>query len=257
MKISAKERKIFSMKRKILSVLLITTMVLSVLSGCSNDDESNSGTSSSDAIYGEVSAIDDSSITIKVGTMNMEKRGNGEKPSDGETMSQMKMPDANGANRSSLIELTGETKEIKFADGVVAREQKMGGFGRGNKGNPGEIPTREDGEILEMPSGEEGSRPKMPSSEGGTMPEMPTGEDGSMQGRPEDGNGQGDFSQMATKIELSDISVGDIVAITLDDDGNAKDILVMSMDEPTEQPSKTSGSDSAQANNDYKIEEAA
>lgn len=190
------------MKRKILAVLLMITMVFFVLSGCSKDNESSSGASDSDTIYGEVSAIDDGSITIKVGTMNMEKR-DGEKPSEGESMSEMETPgegetpDMSNREVSSIIELTGETKEIKFADSIVAREQKMGGFGRGGIGGFREMPTGEDGSMPERPSGEE----------------------------------QGGFSQMATKIELSDVSVGDIVAITLDEDGNAKDILVYSFDD--------------------------
>lgn len=236
------------MKRKILAVLLMIAMVFLVLSGCSKDNESSSGASDSDTIYGEVSAIDDGSITIKVGTMNMEKR-DGEKPSEGESMSEMETPgegetpDMSNREVSSIIELTGETKEIKFADSIVAREQKMGGFGRGGMGGFKEMPTGEDGETMKIPSGENDERPEVPTDENGEMPEfpsgengqgappeMPTGEDGSMLERPS-GEEQGGFSQMAAKIELSDVSVGDIVAITLDEDGNAKDILVYSFEE--------------------------
>ena len=89
----------------------------------------------------------------------------------------------------------------------------------------------------------------------GTMKEMgqpggngqgQTGGDGQNGGVPEkpDGNGQG---AEAEEISLSDIQEGDIVSITLDEDGNAASITVMSM----EMSGQSQGVDSYTAVNEY------
>ena len=89
----------------------------------------------------------------------------------------------------------------------------------------------------------------------GTMKEMgqpggngqgQTGGDGQNGGVPEkpDGDGQG---AEAEEISLSDIQEGDIVSITLDEDGNAASITVMSM----EMSGQSQGVDSYTAVNEY------
>ena len=67
------------------------------------------------------------------------------------------------------------------------------------------------------------------TKQSGGMQQGQTGGDGQNGGVPEkpDGNGQG---AEAEEISLSDIQEGDIVSITLDEDGNAASITVMSME---------------------------
>lgn len=205
------------MKHKILTVVLMGAMAMPILSGCSKDNEIKNAARVPDnnAIYGEVSVISDDSITIKVGTMNMERK--------------------DGFDASSMIELTGEEKEIKITDDTVVKSQQMGGLVRGNMGNPSEMPSGEDGSMPEMHNGgnNQETPPEMPSGEDGQgiPPEMPSGEDGFM---PE-GEGQGGFGQMAKEIDLEDVLEGDIVSIILDDDGNAKEIIVMVSKESEEE----------------------
>ena len=84
------------------------------------------------------------------------------------------------------------------------------------------------------------------TKQSGGMQQGQTGGDGQNGGVPEkpDGDGQG---AEAEKISLSDIQEGDIVSITLDEDGNAASITVMSM----EMSGQSQGVDSYTAVNEY------
>ena len=84
------------------------------------------------------------------------------------------------------------------------------------------------------------------TKQSGGMQQGQTGGDGQNGGVPEkpDGNGQG---AEAEEISLSDIQEGDIVSITLDEDGNAASITVMSM----EMSGQSQGVDSYTAVNEY------
>lgn len=118
----------------------------------------------------------------------------------------------------SMLDLTGEEQEITVTDSTVITKQTMGG----GQGAPG-------GEAPEKPEGE-----------------VPDG-----QGAP-DGTGQ------TEEITLDDIKEGDVVAITLDDDGNAATITVQSMDMgggQGEPGGQASGVDSYDAANEYSSDE--
>ena len=84
------------------------------------------------------------------------------------------------------------------------------------------------------------------TKQSGGMQQGQTGGDGQNGGVPEkpDGDGQG---AEAEEISLSDIQEGDIVSITLDEDGNAASITVMSM----EMSGQSQGVDSYTAVNEY------
>ena len=84
------------------------------------------------------------------------------------------------------------------------------------------------------------------TKQSGGMQQGQTGGDGQNGGVPEkpDGNGQG---AEAEEISLSDIQEGDIVSITLDEDGNAASITVMSM----EMSGQSQGVDSYTAVTEY------
>lgn len=84
------------------------------------------------------------------------------------------------------------------------------------------------------------------TKQSGGMQQGQTGGDGQNGGVPEkpDGDGQG---AEAEEISLSDIQEGDIVSITLDEDGNAASVTVMSM----EMSGQSQGVDSYTAVNEY------
>ena len=135
-----------------------------------------------------------------------------------------------------MLDLTGEEQEITVTDSTVITKQTMGG----GQGAPG-------GEALEKPDGESSDSDNTDSE----APEKPEGEAPDGQGAP-DGAGQ------TEEITLDDIKEGDVVAITLDDDGNAATITVQSMDMGGGQGGpggQASGVDSYDAANEYSSDE--
>ena len=175
-------------------------------------------------ILGEVKSVEDGKITIAIGTRK-EMGQPGEQPQGGE----------NG-EASSMLDLTGEEQEITVTDSTVITKQSMGG----GQGAP-------DGEAPEKPDGEASDSDNTDSE----APEKPEGEAPDGQGAP-DGAGQ------TEEITLDDIKEGDVVAVTLDDDGNAATITVQSMDMGGGQGGpggQASGVDSYDAANEYSADE--
>lgn len=139
----------------------------------------------------------------------------GEDETSADNTDKDEVPDGNGDGQGapdgeapSMLDLTGEEQEITVTDSTVITKQTMGG----GQGAPG-------GEALEKPDGESSDSDNTDSE----APEKPEGEAPDGQGAP-DGAGQ------TEEITLDDIKEGDVVAITLDDDGNAATITVQSMD---------------------------
>ena len=181
-------------------------------------------------ILGEVKSVEDGKITIAVGTRK-EMAHPGEQPQSGENgeapeKPEGEAPDGNGDGQGtpdgeapSMLDLTGEEQEITVTDSTVITKQSMGG-GQGAPG--GEAPEKPDGEAP-------------------------------------DSNGQApDSAGQTEEITLDDIKEGDVVAITLDDDGNAATITVQSMDMGGGQGGpggQASGVDSYDAANEYSEDE--
>lgn len=285
------------MKRKYIAVLLGLMLGMSSLVGCSgkstavtesdskaaeeaSEEESGKADDGIEAdIYGEVSAVSDHTITIKVGTMKQRvPQGEREDESQDAETSDSEQEDAEASDSDqgdgkragwnqdredfSMLELTGEEQEITLTDSTVITRMGMGGAMSAD-GEPPELPERgeapENGEKPEMPDGEQmqadGEVPEM-STDGG-KPELPEGE-APPEGETGSGNagrGMGQRGQRETEeITISDISEGDTVAITLDADGNAAVIMVFGMSGggPSGQPQGASdGADSYDAVNAY------
>ena len=242
------------------------------------DTAEASDTEESNEILGEVKSVEDGKITIAVGTRKEmgqpgeqpQGDGNGEAPEkpdgddakadgdakDSEDAGSEKTDDAStddtdstdeasddktdkgetpDGEKPSMLDLTGEEQEIAVTDSTVITKQTMGG-GQGAPG--GEAPEKPDGENAGDNADSE-------------APEKPDGEASDGQGAP-DGAGQSD------EITLDDIKEGDVVAITLDDDGNAATITVQSMEMGGGQGGpggQASGVDSYDAANEYSSDE--
>ena len=215
-------------------------------SGESSDESQENQESQENVVLGEVKSVSvsDSEITIAVGTMKeMGQPGDdgqnggepnsqgGEAPSDqdGEAPEKPEGDNQDG-EAPSMLDLTGEEQTITVtADTVITKQ--AGGMQPGGDGQNSEAPEKpegddrsadsSDGEAPEKPEGDDQSA----DSSDGEAPEKPDGDarDG---GAPEE-NGQ---SAGAEEISLSDIQEGDTVSVTLDEDGNAASITVMSME---------------------------
>lgn len=230
----------------------------------------------SNEILGEVKSVEDGKITIAVGTRK-EMGQPGEQPQGGENGEAPEKPDGDDAKadgdakdsgdvdgkktddastdesadtdegtedtestdeasdsngdgqgapdgeKPSMLDLTGEEQEITVTDSTVITKQTMGG----GQGAPG------------------GEAPEKPDGDNGEAPEKPDGQAPDDAGQPQE-------------ITLDDIKEGDVVAITLDDDGNAATITVQSMEMGGGQGgpgSQTSGVDSYDAANEYSSDE--
>ena len=167
----------------------------------------------------------------------------GEDETSADNTDKDEVPDGNGDGQGapdgeapSMLDLTGEEQEITVTDSTVITKQTMGG----GQGAPG-------GDALEKPDGESSDSDNTDSE----APEKPEGEAPDGQGAP-DGAGQ------TEEITLDDIKEGDVVAITLDDDGNAATITVQSMDMGGGQGGpggQASGVDSYDTVNEYSSDE--
>ena len=190
------------------------------------DTAEASDTEESNEILGEVKSVEDGKITIAVGTR--EEMGQpGEQPQGGGDGEAPEKPDGEAP---SVLDLTGEEQEITVTDSTVITKQSMGD----GQGTPG------------------GEAPEKPDGDNGEAPEKPDGEASDGNGQAPDGTGQ------TEEITLDDIKEGDVVAITLDDDGNAATITVQSMEMGGGQGGpggQASGVDSYDAANEYSSDE--
>lgn len=204
-------------------------------------------------ILGEVKSVEDGKITIAVGTRK-EMAHPGEQPQSGENgeapeKPEGEAPDGNGDGQGtpdgeapSMLDLTGEEQEITVTDSTVITKQSMGG-GQGAPG--GEAPEKPDGDNADDNAD---AKPEDTDDSEKT--------DASDSEKP-DGNGQApDGAGQTEEITLDDIKEGDVVAITLDDDGNVATITVQSMGGGQGGPgSQASGVDSYDAANEYSSDE--
>ena len=197
-------------------------------SGESSDESQENQESQENVVLGEVKSVSvsDSEITIAVGTMKEmgqpgdDGQNGGEPNSQGGEAPSDQVGDApekpEGDNQDgeapSMLDLTGEEQTITVtADTVITKQ--AGGMQPGGDGQNSDAPEKPEGDDQSADSSD------------GEAPEKPDGDarDG---GAPEE-NGQ---SAEAEEISLSDIQEGDTVSVTLDEDGNAASITVMSLE---------------------------
>lgn len=135
-------------------------------------------------------------------------------------------PDGNGqgGEAPSMLNLTGEEQTITVtADTVITKQ--AGGMQPGGDGQNGGAPEKPEGDGQSSDSSD-GASDSQDAADDNQESENTDSQDGEEPDKP-DGNGQ---SAEAEEISLSDIQEGDIVSITLDEDGNAASITVMSME---------------------------
>ena len=184
----------------------VTTPAAESTAEASGDTEETqeSGENSSEEILGEVKSVEEGIITIATGTRNeMGRSGEGktgEAPEQPEGEQDREAPEQPGEGKTgeapSMLELTGEELQFAVTDSTVITKISV----NGRSGN------RENGQ------------------QSGEAPEKP-------EDRQSGGNGKNDRDrEMSTEeITLGDIQAGDVIAVTLDDNGNALTITVQSM----------------------------
>lgn len=188
-------------------------------SGEADASGESSDESQENMVLGEVKSVSDSEITIAVGTMKEMGQPGGDGQNGG-------APDGNGqgGDAPSMLDLTGEEQTITItADTVITKQ--AGGMQPGGDGQNGGAPEKPEGDGQSSDSSD-GASDSQDAADDNQESENTDSQDGEELEKP-DGNGQ---SAEAEEISLSDIQEGDIVSITLDEDGNAASITVMSME---------------------------
>ena len=204
--------------------------------------------SQENVVLGEVKSVSDSEITIAVGTMKEmgqpggdgqnggEPNGQGgeapEKPEGDDQSGEASDNNGQDGEAPSMLDLTGEEQTITVtADTVITKQ--AGGMQPGGDGQNGGEPNGQGGEAPEKPEGDDqstdssdGASDSQDAADDNQESENTDSQDGEEPEKP-DGNGQ---SAEAEEISLSDIQEGDTVSVTLDEDGNAASITVMSME---------------------------
>lgn len=181
--------------------------------------DENGDESQENVVLGEVKSVSDSEITIAVGTMKEMGQPGGDGQNGG-------APDGNGqgGEAPSMLDLTGDEQTITItADTVITKQS--GGMQPGGDGQNGGAPEKPEGDGQNSDSSD-GASDSQDAADDNQESENTDSQDGEEPEKP-DGNGQ---SAEAEEISLSDIQEGDIVSITLDEDGNAVSVTVMSME---------------------------
>ena len=259
-----------------------------------NTDKDSKKETDENEILGEVKSVADGKITIAVGTRKeMEQPGEApEKPEDGDAKPENGKESDDGTDESadvdetaneaakdtetkdktsdtkedtaenldkdsvkdnqgapdgeapSMLDLTGEEQEITVTDSTIITKQTMDGGQGAPDGNAPEKPDEDSADDSTSAKSEDTSTDNSDNKE---APEKPDGE-------APDESGAG----LSEEITLDDIKEGDIVSITLDDDGNAATITVQSMEMGGGQGGpggQDSGVDSYAAANEYSSDE--
>ena len=229
-----------------------------------NTDKDSKKETDENEILGEVKSVADGKITIAVGTRKeMEQPGEApEKPEDGDAKPENGKESDDGTDESADVDETAneaakdtETKDKTSDTKEDTAENLDKDSVKDNQGAPdGEAPSMLDltGEEQKITVTDSTiiTKQTMDGGQGapdGNAPEKPDGEaqDGADAGQSEE-------------ITLDDIKEGDIVSITLDDDGNAATITVQSMEIGGGQGGpggQDSGVDSYAAANEYSSDE--
>lgn len=199
------------MKKKYVAVLLGITLGLSILSGCSSTTTKNQTETTSESEEKSEDAVYGEVSKVDGDTITI-KTGTKKEIKEGE------QPDG------SMLELTGDKQKITVTDDTKITRQTMGGAPQG-----------------EQPNGDGNSQP----------PEKPDGDDNNQPPEKTDGDDNNQPPQESTEeITLDDISKGDIIEVTLDEDGNAETIKVMPAGGGG--PEQSAGVDSYEAVEEYK-----
>ena len=226
-----------------------------------NTDKDSKKETDENEILGEAKSVADGKITIAVGTRKeMDQRGEApEKPEDSDAKSE---DEKEADDESADVDETAneaakdaETKDKTSDTKEDTAENLDKDSVKDNQGAPdGEAPSMLDltGEEQEITVTDSTiiTKQTMDGGQGapdGNAPEKPDGE-------APDGSG----ADQSEEITLNDIKEGDVVSITLDDDGNAATITVQSMEIGGGQGGpggQDSGVDSYAAANEYSSDE--
>ena len=185
-------------------IALSLVMGVSMLSGCGTGTSSSSSETTTEAassskssstdneenkVYGVVKSVSSDSVTIEVGTLNEQS-----KPDD----------------KQSMITTTGEIKTITLTSSTKVSQEMPGNLPQGGGQGNGQQPPQQNG------SGNSNTNNSTNNNNA----------DGSDSGS--NSNSGSDNSSQSKELSVSDLKENDEVCITLDSDGSASEISLLS-----------------------------
>ena len=196
------------MKKKVVLALFMSMALAFSAAGCGASSSGSSTSASAESaaaetVYGKVTAVDGSSVTVTVGTMETSESGG-----------------------PSTFTAGSDTKTYDLSDATITKESMGGGApgGQAPSGSDGGTDSSSDGQTPpEKPSGTESGTDS--STDGQTPPEKPSGTES---GTDSSSDGQGAPSAQTESASVDDISEGDILELSLDDSGNVTAVVITS-----------------------------
>lgn len=170
----------------------------------SAEENGNAAETEENTLLGQVTAVNEDSFTIALGTRKEMQAPGGEggeqqTPPDGEDGGQQTPPDGEDGGQPSMLDLTGEEQTISVTSDTIITRQSM------------QAPGGEGDEQQTPPE-----KPEKASEDNGTAPVS-------------DENAESPDDDTSEPVTLSDLQEGDIVAVELNDDGTAASVIIQSM----------------------------
>ena len=208
----------------------------------STTDSKSTDSSATDSKSTDSSSSDGKSDESKSTSDSSDTKSSDAKNSDSTKSSDSKDSKQDGGEAPSMIDKTGEEKEITVSSDTEITKESQGGPGQDGPGQGGGAPSGE-APSGEAPSGDNsnGQPPEKPGDSNSSSDSSKSddssasGDNGKSDNSNEsddssnsDNSKSGDNSSNNSEdISLSDISEGDIVSVTYDDDGNVEKITVL------------------------------
>ena len=218
----------------------------------STTDSKSTDDSTTDSTTTDSKSTDSSSTESKSDDSKSTSDSSDSKSSDSAKSSDSKDSKQDDGEAPSMIDKTGEEKEITVSSDTEITKENQGGPGQGGGAPSGEAPSGEapsgdnsNGQPPEKPGDSNSSSDSSKSDDSSSSdsnkssneqpPEKPSGDDNNApsgnnnsDSSNSDNSKSGDnSSDNSEDISLSDISKGDIVSVTYDDDGKVDKITVL------------------------------
>ncbi len=223
------------MKKKALAMTMVLALGVSgLLAGCG----SQSNSYANQTVYGEVTETADASITITVTSVE-DASGNAESADSDESLVVAITDDTEITQAAGGMGMNGGGSDMGEAPSAMggsasgdmgSAPENMGsdqGGSNSDSNSDSDVPEKPDSDSDSDSSDTSNSEGEAPDS-GSDMGEAPSDMGGSASGDMGSATGDGSDEENSESLTVADISVGDTVAVTYDEDGNVTSIEIQS-----------------------------
>ena len=244
-------------------IALSLVMGVSMLSGCSTGTSSSGSETTTEAasskssseneenkVYGVVSSVSSDSITVEVGTLNEQSKPDdkqsGDSNSDTNSTDSTEQSSKEAPAEKSMITTTGEKKTITLTSSTKVSQEMPGNAPQGNTPGNGQQPPQQNGSDAGNSAGGNNSSQNGSQEQPPAKPEENkqnstdnNSSDSSSEANSDstekntnnssnDSNSDSKNESQSKELSVSDLKENDEVCITLDSDGNASEISLLS-----------------------------